>query len=82
LRMIYCHHATVASSLMTRSRGFAQDKITVCAAVSAAAHTIVAVLKSMKPSVYDAAAGARDLLVAVVGLDVSLGRIALLALVA
>jgi hypothetical protein len=63
---------------MTRSRGFSQDKITVYAA----AYTVVAVMNYPMPSVYDAAAGARDLLVAIVGLEVSLGRIALLALMA
>ena len=67
---------------MTRSRGFSQDKITVYAAVFAAAYTVVAVMNYPMPSVYDAAAGARDLLVAIVGLEVSLGRIALLALMA
>ena len=39
-------------------------------------------IKFRKPSVYDAAAGARYLLVAVVRLEVSLGGIALLALMA
>jgi hypothetical protein len=36
---------------MTRSRGFAQDKITARAAVLTAAHAVMPVLKSLMPSV-------------------------------